>query len=191
MHDTLPNVELPKGGSWIDVYTALGIAIGTPLTIQSLATSSIQLSIQSAEPDSTDGHILILKGQSLTIDEGSSGVWLSSQSGGSVNAAAIIAVGVNKDAWLKPKVSNDFSLFKGYFTFDVPPSSWLAYEDDVEIQNSLSTRITSVDGYLNIRSGVGAGDNATVESRRHPGYQPNRGLLWSSSIGFKDANKKW
>ena len=189
MHDTLPNVALPKGGEWIDVYTTLGIAIGTPLVIQSLATASVQISIKSTSPVSADGHQLILKGQSLTIDEGSNGVWVGSQSGGSINISPVIAIGVNQDAWLKPKVANDFSLFKGYFTFDVPPSSWLAYEDDVEIQNSLSTRITSVDGYLNIRSGVGAGDNANLESRRHPGYQPNRGLLWSSSIGFKDANK--
>ena len=189
MHDTLPNVDLPKGGEWIDVYDTLGIAIGTPLVIQSLATSSVQISIQSASPASADGHQLILKGQSLTIGEGSNGVWVSSQSGGSINAATIIATGVNVDAWLKPKVSNDYSLFKGYFTFDVPSTSWLVYEDDVEVQNSLSTRATSIDGYLNLKSGVGAGDNVTLESRRHPGYQPNRGLLWSSSTGFKDANK--
>ena len=189
MHDTLSNVELPKGGEWIDVYTALGIAIGTPLTIRSLSANSAKISIQDASPESADGHQLIIKGQSLTLDEGSSGVWASSQAGGSINVTPVIAIGANVDAWLKPKVVNDFSLFKGYFTFDVPPSSWLVYEDDTEIQNSLSTRATSVDGYLNLKSGVGAGDNANIESRRHPGYQPNRGLLWSSSIGFKDANK--
>ena len=66
---------------------------------------------------------------------------------------------------------------------------WIIYEDDVEIANASSTRATSIKGRLNVTSG-GAGANATrVESRRHPRYQPDRGLKYAASLGFKGANK--
>jgi len=92
------------------------------------------------------------------------------------------------DAWGAQKVTHDFSLFHGMFTFDVPPSMWLIYEDEVEVPNSTSTRGTSVNGYLNITSGASVNDSCWVESRRHPRYQPNRGLKYAASLGFKGAN---
>lgn len=92
------------------------------------------------------------------------------------------------DAWGTQKVVFDKSLFHGLFTFDVPASMWIIYEDDVEIANASSTRATSIKGRLNVTSG-GAGANATrVESRRHPRYQPDRGLKYAASLGFKGAN---
>ena len=89
MHDTLSNVELPKGGQWIEVYSALGIAIGTPLIIQSLSASSVQLVQKETEPTSNDGHVLIIKGQSFIVDQYSKGIWVSSRSGGAINASPL------------------------------------------------------------------------------------------------------
>ena len=85
MPDTLPNVKLPKGGTWIDIYDALGIAVGTPLVIQSLSTASVQFTVKATEPLSTDGHKLLAKGEQFVVPEDSSGVWISSLSGGAVN----------------------------------------------------------------------------------------------------------
>lgn len=85
------------------------------------------------------------------------------------------------------KVVNDVSVFHSAFTFDVSPVLWLYFEDGVEV--TTSTRATSTGGRLNLTSGSGVGDTALIHSRRHPRYQPNRGLKWASSIGFKGANK--
>jgi len=93
-----------------------------------------------------------------------------------------------KDSYGVIKVSNDKSVFHGLFTFDIPPSMWIIQENGVEVQNSLSTKGTSVNGHLNITSGSTALDSCLIESRRHPRFQPNRGLKWSGSLGFKGAN---
>lgn len=85
------------------------------------------------------------------------------------------------------KVVNDVSVFHSAFTFDVSPTLWLYHEDGVEV--TTSTRATSIGGRLNLTSGSGVGDSATIHGRRSPRYQPNRGLKWASSIGFKGANK--
>lgn len=75
------------------------------------------------------------------------------------------------------------------FTFDVPPTIWLVTEDGIELASSLtSTRATSINGRLNITSGATPGNTCELESRRHPRYQPDRGLKWAASIGFKGAN---
>lgn len=95
---------------------------------------------------------------------------------------------LTRDARGVQKFVQDFSLFHGLFTFDVHPAQWIIIEDGVEVQNSLSTRGTSVNGYLNVTSGATPGDTCHVESRRHPRYQPDRGAKWAASIGFKGAN---
>lgn len=89
MHDTLPNVEVPKGGQWVELYSTLGIAIGTPLIVQSLSAASIKLVQKAAEPTSDDGHQLIVKGHSFIVDQYTGGIWVSSQSGGSINASPL------------------------------------------------------------------------------------------------------
>ena len=118
----------------------------------------------------TDGHKF-----SITPDIGKTPVSLGSG-------------GLTEDAWGTPKVTQDFSLFHGMFTFDVPPSMWLIEEGSVEVPNSTSTRATSILGHLNVTSGGTALDTCHVESRRHPRYQPDRGLKYAASIGFKGAN---
>lgn len=188
MHDTLPNVELPKGGERVNVNTTLGIAIGTPISIKSLSASSARIYIKATEPSDSDGYKLIVKGDKYTIDTGSNIVWASSQGGGAINVQAIVEQGIVRDAWNVQKVSSDKSLFHGLFTFDVSPYMWNIEEDGVEVINSISTRATSVNGHLDLKSGGIAGNTCIVESRRHPRYQPDRGIKWASSIGFKGAS---
>jgi hypothetical protein len=87
------------------------------------------------------------------------------------------------DAWGRQKVSEDYSMFHGMFTYDIPPSMWLLYENGTELLTlSSSTRNGSVDGALSITSGAVTGDISLLTTRRHPRYQPNRGLLYSSSV---------
>jgi hypothetical protein len=85
------------------------------------------------------------------------------------------------------KVVNDVSLFHSAFTFDVNPILWTYHDDGVEV--TTTTRATSIGGRLNVTSGAISGDSCYIKGRRHPRYQPNRGLKWASSIGFKGANK--
>lgn len=85
------------------------------------------------------------------------------------------------------KVVNDVSLFHSAFTFDVSPVLWTYHDDDVEV--ATTTRATSVGGRLDVTSGATAGNSCYIKGRRHPRYQPNRGLKWASSVGFKGANK--
>jgi hypothetical protein len=84
-----------------------------------------------------------------------------------------------EDSWGKQKISKDYSLFHGLFTYDVPSAMWIVEQDDVEVPNALSTRATSYLGMLQVESGSG---KCRVESKRHPRYQPNRGLQYASSI---------
>lgn len=95
---------------------------------------------------------------------------------------------LTNNAWGTQKVSQDRSLFHGMFTFDVSPYMWMIKEDGAEVLNSASTRATSITGRLNLTSGSTAGDKCELESRRHPRYQPARGIKWAASVGFKDAN---
>jgi len=97
------------------------------------------------------------------------------------------------DAWGTPKFSQDHSVFHGMFTFDVPSSMWLVYEDGAEIPNSTSTGAVSTNGALVLDT---AGlTSAAVESRRHPRYQPNRGHHFATAVicpnKMLDGTRRW
>ena len=87
------------------------------------------------------------------------------------------------DAWGRQKVSADYSLFHSLFTFDIPATLWLYYENSVEVP--VSTTVTSINGLANVSSG---GNVSTLSARRHPRYQPNRGQLWSASMIFPNPD---
>lgn len=80
------------------------------------------------------------------------------------------------DAWGRQKIVNDYSLFHGVWTVDVPDVMWIEYYNGVE---QVKTNATSLDGALNVSSG---GGETYLSSKRHPRYQPNRGHLYSSSV---------
>lgn len=93
--------------------------------------------------------------------------------------------GLGFDAWGKSKTVNDFSMFHGMFTLEVPDEMWIEYANGIEIPK---TNATSVNGELQLISNGNA--SSMLMSKRHPRYQPNRGLLYSDSGFIKDATKE-
>ena len=83
------------------------------------------------------------------------------------------------DAWGVQKVSLPFSVFHGLWTFDIPATQWLMYEDDVEV--STSTNIISENSAAKLTSSATNADCLMV-SRYTPRYQPNRGHLFSTAV---------
>lgn len=104
-----------------------------------------------------------------------------------VEGAVSIRTGKNDlayDAWGRSKAITDFSLFSALWTLSVPNRVWMQYNNtgsgDVEqvaIDNAL---VKSVNGQLQV-TGTSATDVA-LASKRHPRYQPNRGLLYSTAV---------
>lgn len=87
------------------------------------------------------------------------------------------------DAWGRAKVINDFSLIHGLFTYDIPYQIWVLQENGTELLDiSASTRTSSINGELVLKSGGTLNDVSQLHTKRHPRYQPNRGHLWSASI---------
>ena len=89
-----------------------------------------------------------------------------------------VGSGINLDAWGRQKVVNDYSIFHGMFTFDVPASMWI--EEVGLVEQPANTNFTSASGAL-LCTGIAAQTNV-LYSKRHPRYQPNRGYLYSSSM---------
>jgi hypothetical protein len=87
------------------------------------------------------------------------------------------------DAYGIQKVSLPISLLHGLFTFSIPLSTWLMFEDGVEV--STSTDITSASGAAQLLTTV-TNTVLILESRECPRYQPNRGHLFSCSAWMPD-----
>lgn len=90
------------------------------------------------------------------------------------------------DAWGKTKVAQDVSIYHGMWTFDIPSNMWLVFENGVE--TSTYTRAASVDGALSMTTLGASNDEVMIKSKRHPRYQPNRGVIYSSSIGLPNSS---
>jgi hypothetical protein len=90
------------------------------------------------------------------------------------------------DAWGRQKVINDFSMFHGLWTFDVSPKLWIEYNGVTEINITNSLNFSSNNGML-----LGKSNNSTrsLRAKRHPRYQPNRGLLYSNSFIIDGATR--
>ena len=88
-------------------------------------------------------------------------------------------VGLNRDAWGVKKVSIPKTLFHGMFTFDIPSSKWMMYENGVQVYTS--TNIVSTNGAGTITTSA-TKTVVTLESRVCPRYQPNRGHLFSTAV---------
>lgn len=205
MPDNNPNVPIPIS-EWVDLYDLTGITVGEPLHIKNIGVSDIFLTVQATKPDNNhDAYDVIRRGDDIgvTNNRGDPGAWaFSNATKGLISVSeregfkptldttskSGMGSGINLDAWGTQKIVFDKSLFHGLFTFDVSPYMWIIYEDNVEVANSASVRAASISGRLSVVSGSTAGNSCIVEGRRHPRYQPDRGLKWAASIGFKDAN---
>ena len=97
---------------------------------------------------------------------------------------------LNSDVWGYPIRSERVSLFHGLWTFDIPQSMWLVYEDDTEIVPASVTGVASTNGAGVLDTGAGgAGTFSSVllTSKRHPRYQPNRGHHFATALLCPDA----
>jgi hypothetical protein len=106
--------------------------------------------------------------------------------------------GLQRDAWGKQKVTYDYSLFHGIFTYTVRDSIWEEYSLAGSTWTPLTTtgtRATSANGALSLKSGTVAGNGAVLRSKRSPRYQPNRGHLVSTACILPnptgDGRRKW
>jgi len=84
------------------------------------------------------------------------------------------------DAWGKPKTTIDLSLFHGMFTYNVPVTVW--YESLNGVELAAFSNASSVNGKLNLQSGVTLSDKVYLRTFRNPRYEPNRGYLFSTSV---------
>lgn len=99
-----------------------------------------------------------------------------------------ISGGLGRDAWDRNKTVRDRSLFRGINTFGIPRDIWKKYLNGVEVlDNSTDDVIRSINGATCIKSDV-LGERNTLQSLQHPGYQPNRGHLFSDSSWVPNAN---
>lgn len=95
-----------------------------------------------------------------------------------------------KDALGRQKVIDDYSLFHGLWTFDVPNRIWEEFSISAGTYTAISatgTKATSENGALVLSSGTTANAGVYLRSKRNPRYQPNRGHLWSSAMRFPSA----
>jgi hypothetical protein len=90
------------------------------------------------------------------------------------------------DAWGRQKVIHDYSLFHGICTYDVPNRLWeelsVAADGTRTPLASTGTNAVSENGMLVVKSGTTANQGNACRSKRNPGYQPNRGHLFSTAI---------
>lgn len=201
------NIRIPRN-TWVDLYDATGIPVGSQITVENIGDFDIKLAVSATQPanDHDSFNVLSRKGDGvLTNTEGDPGAWAYCTVDGKVNITKAKSIsgffpiqasdffsglgsGMKVDAAGNQKVSNDFSIFHSYFTFDIPPTMWNVSEDGVIIRNQDSTRIVSANGSATQSSGATAGNTSSLESRRHPRYQPDRGIRYSASLAFLGAN---
>lgn len=81
------------------------------------------------------------------------------------------------NAWGITKVSSDFSIISGLFTNNIPKSKWNIFSNNTKVSSDIN--VISENGMLKISSN---GTTKRLQTRRNPRYQPNRGLVYSSSI---------
>jgi len=96
------------------------------------------------------------------------------------------------DAWGSQKMSLPFSLFSGMFTFDIPQTKWMMYENGTQVYTS--TDIVSENGEGVLRT-TATNSTLLIESRTCPRYQSNRGHLFSTAGWFpsktNDGIREW
>lgn len=188
--------------AYVQINTGYG-----QLIIESI-TGDVHIVLNTTQPAVTNTafHKLTDR-QRLVFDRLDTNVWALAKNEGSHAvvtefAATTNALGGNDlvtDAWGRQKVINDFSLFHGVWTYDVPDRIW--EESKIEADGSWTalsatgTNVTSSNALLSVASGTTANEGGVVSSKRHPRYQPNRGHLYSTAIicptAEADGIRKW
>lgn len=84
MPDTLPNISVPAG-TWVNLYAASGIAVGTKIAVQNLTQNEVRITTRATTPPDSTGYTSLLMGMVGTNQAGDSGAWAMSPIGSSVN----------------------------------------------------------------------------------------------------------
>lgn len=91
MADTLQNIKLPAN-TWVNLYAASGILVGTQITVKNLSTVGVKLNAQAGTPTQADaesnenGSYAPLNSFDSSInDSGDTGAWAYSHSVGLVS----------------------------------------------------------------------------------------------------------
>lgn len=80
MADTLQNVPL-TANTWVDLYAATGIVVGTAIIIQNLGGTTIRLNTKATSPLVTDGYNELTASDNVFGNaSGDSGAWAYSPS---------------------------------------------------------------------------------------------------------------
>ena len=88
MADTLPNIQIPAR-TWIDLYSASGIAVGTQIIVKLLGGYEVRLVTSAAQPtDMNAFDVLVSRTVPAQNDSGDSGAWAWSFGGALVNVEA-------------------------------------------------------------------------------------------------------
>jgi hypothetical protein len=80
MPTSLPAVRIPLN-TWVDLYAATGIAVGTQISIQNTGSSEAILSESAVTPASSIGSNTIEKRKYLINKTGNIGSWAFSKTG--------------------------------------------------------------------------------------------------------------
>ena len=198
MADNLPNIPLPAN-QWVDLYAAAGVPVGTSIGVENVGGGDdVFLIVSATEPtDDSAYNILVRDGEVLQNQQGALGAWAKSKFiDGLISVFPIVEApgftpldatskplgsGINTDAWGVQKVSFPYSLFHGMWTFDIPSSMWLRYENQTEV--ATSTNVISQNGVAHLVTDA-TNTDVKLESREAPRYQPNRGHLFSMAGWF-------
>ena len=79
------NVTLPAR-TWVDLYDATGIAVGTQIDVVNLTPNDVRLASTAAEPTIDDDHIpLIFRSAKGRNDVGDPGAWAMCVGGGGIS----------------------------------------------------------------------------------------------------------
>ncbi len=87
MADTLPNIPLPAGGQWVDLYAATSIPVGTALEIRSINSVGVNLVVSPTKPDDDSGYETIKTETANYVESGASGAWARSVGGTAINVS--------------------------------------------------------------------------------------------------------
>ena len=91
------------------------------------------------------------------------------------------------DAWHRNKAVTDYSLFRGRNTLEISRHKWKKLLNGTEVINgSIDANVKSVNGETIVEALVN--NRYTLRSLKHPGYQPNRGHLFSDSCWIPNAS---
>lgn len=79
MADTIADVLIPTG-SYVDIYTATGIIVGTSIVIQNKSLQPIWVQEGAAQPSGTsfDG-VVVERFKSVIVTAGATGVWVKGE----------------------------------------------------------------------------------------------------------------